>query len=48
MQGYYGGLIVIIMYSAITEAEMESFELITQSNMDILTQASDNILVSVA
>lgn len=48
MQGVYGGLVVILMYAAIENAEEQTFALITQSNLDIFTQASSDILVSVA
>jgi len=39
----YGGLVVVIMYAGSSVVD-EDF-LITQSNMDILTQASNRILV---
>lgn len=44
MQGAYGGLIMIIMYG-IGGLGPEEFFLITQDNMDILTQTSNRILV---
>jgi hypothetical protein len=47
MPGVYGGLIVILIYAGIDNAS-QAFNLITQSNTDILTQASENILVQVA
>ncbi len=45
MQGAYGGLIIVILYGGGISAPVEEFYLITQSNMDILTQDSDRILV---
>ncbi len=41
----YGGLVTIINYAGQTEAEEHTHHLITQSGSDILTQASENILV---
>lgn len=46
MQGAYGGLIVIIMYAAAEAAIEEEFALITQNNLFILTQASEDILAT--
>jgi hypothetical protein len=45
MQGAYGGLVVIMIY-AVSEAASEGFFLITQDGLEILTQASENILVT--
>lgn len=45
MQGAYGGLIIVILYAGGVASPPEEFYLITQSNMDILTQDSDRILV---
>jgi hypothetical protein len=44
MQGAYGGLIMIIVYGG-GGIPPEEFFLITQSNLDILTQTSNRILV---
>jgi len=44
----YGGLVVIINYSAQAESEEHTHHLITQDGTDILTQASENILVQAA
>lgn len=44
MQGAYGGLIVILLYG-IAGSGPEEFYLITQNNLDILTQTSNRILV---
>jgi hypothetical protein len=44
MQGAYGGLIVIIMYAG-GEVAIEGTFLITQNNINILTQTSNTILV---
>lgn len=46
MQGAYGGLIVIIMYAGAEAALNDESFLITQSNLDIMTQSSDRILVT--
>ena len=46
MQGAYGGLIVIIMYAGAQAAAEEEFALITQNNLFILTQNSDEILAT--
>lgn len=46
MQGAYGGLIVIIMYAGAQAAVEEEFALITQDNLFILTQNSDEILAT--
>jgi len=46
MQGAYGGLIVIIMYAAGEAAQEQEFALITQNNLFILTQNSDEILAT--
>lgn len=40
----YGGLIIITIYAVATSVVDEDY-LITQSNLDILTQTSNNILV---
>lgn len=45
MQGAYGGLIIVILYGGGSIAPMEEFYLITQDNIDILTQSSSRILV---
>lgn len=44
MQGVYGGLIMILFYGGGGNSP-EEFFLITQDNLDILTQASNRILV---
>lgn len=44
MQGAYGGLIMIIVYGG-GGIPPEEFFLITQDNLDILTQTSNRILV---
>jgi hypothetical protein len=44
MQGAYGGLIMIIVYGG-GGMPPEEFFLITQDNLDILTQTSNRILV---
>lgn len=44
MQGAYGGLVMVIFYGGGGYAP-EEFFLITQDNMDILTQTSQRILV---
>lgn len=45
MQGAYGGLIVIIMYAGNSSSPPTGTFLITQNNLDILTQSSNQILV---
>lgn len=45
MEGYYGGLIMIILYGS-GSTIAEEFFLMTQSNLDIFTQASNRILVT--
>jgi len=44
MNGVYGGLIIVIWYGG-GGSTMEEFWLITQNNIDILTQTSQHILV---
>ena len=44
MQGVYGGLIIIILYGG-GSTSPEEFNLITQDNLDILTEDSEQILV---
>lgn len=44
MQGYYGGLIVVILYGG-GGIPPEEFYLITHTNLDILTQLSQRILI---
>jgi hypothetical protein len=44
MQGYYGGLIVVIFYGG-GGSPPEEFYLITHTNLDILTQTSQRILI---
>lgn len=46
MQGAYGGLIVILMYGALDAAIDEEFALLTQDNIFVLTQASQEIFVT--
>lgn len=46
MQGAYGGLIIIILYGGGSIAPFEEDYLITQDNIDIMTQTSNRILVS--
>lgn len=43
MQGAYGGLIVIMMYAALEGAIEEEFALITDNNIFILTDLSQDI-----
>lgn len=43
MQGAYGGLIVIIMYAGAQAAVEEEFALITDNNIFILTDLSEEI-----
>ena len=43
MQGAYGGLIVIIMYAGFEAAVEEEFALITDNNIFILTDLSQDI-----
>ena len=46
MQGYYGGLIIVILYASTAEnVVVQDFSLLTQNNQLILTQASEEILV---
>lgn len=45
MQGAYGGLIIVILYGGGISAPTEEFFLITQDNLDIMTQTSQRILV---
>lgn len=44
MQGAYGGLIVVIWYGG-GGSHVEEFFLITHTNLDIMTQASQRILI---
>lgn len=44
MPGVYGGLVVIMMYAA-TEQASEPDALMTQNNLFIFTQSSQEILV---
>jgi hypothetical protein len=46
MQGAYGGLICILMYGAGEAAIEEEFALITQDNLFILTDLSQDILAT--
>ena len=43
MQGAYGGLVVIIMYAGGGEVVQQEDFLITQNDIPILTQASEQI-----
>jgi len=43
----YGGLIVVLTYAPAQQADLQEFSLITQSNLFILTQASQEILTEV-
>jgi hypothetical protein len=45
MQGTYGGLICILMYAGLDAAVDEELALITENNIFILTESSQNILV---
>lgn len=45
MQGVYGGLVVIISYASNSGTDADDEYLITQSNLDILTQTSERIFV---
>jgi len=45
MQGAYGGLIIVILYGGGSAFPPSEFYLITQDNLDIMTQTSDRILV---
>lgn len=44
MQGAYGGLFIIILYGGGSQPP-EEFYLITQNNIDILTETSQRIFV---
>lgn len=44
MQGAYGGLIIVVLYGG-GSFMPEEFFLMTQDNLDIMTQDSDRILV---
>jgi len=46
MQGAYGGLIIVILYGG-GSFMPEEFFLITQNNLDIMTQTSQRILAQV-
>ena len=48
MPGVYGGLVVIMMYAAAEQAVEQEFALITQNNLFILTQLSQDILAQQA
>lgn len=43
MQGAYGGLICILLYG-VSEAKEQDFAIITQDNLYILTELSQEIL----
>ena len=45
MNGVYGGLICVIWYGGTGGIIDNNFYLITQNNIDIYTQTSQNILV---
>jgi hypothetical protein len=45
MQGAYGGLIIIIMYAVNERPSDDSFALMTQNNLLILTQTFQEIQV---
>lgn len=47
MQGAYGGLVVIINYASIQQADEQEYTLLTEANVLILTESSQNILVEV-
>ncbi len=47
MPGVYGGLVVIMIYGGFGTAIEQEFSLITQDNLFILTQLSQDILVQV-
>jgi acyl-CoA thioesterase len=44
MPGVYGGLVVIMIYAAAEQAVEQEFALITQNNLFIFTQLSQEIL----
>lgn len=46
MQGAYGGLICILMYGDGVNAEEEEFSLLTQDNLFIFTDLSQEILAT--
>lgn len=43
MQGAYGGLIVVLMYAGLEQAVEQEFALITDNNIFILTDLSQDI-----
>lgn len=43
MPGVYGGLVVIMMYAAAEQAVEQEFAIITQNNLFIMTQLSQDI-----
>ncbi len=43
----YGGLVVIMIYASLEQAEEQIYALITQSGIDIFTQSSEFILAQV-
>ena len=46
MQGAYGGLVCILMYAGLEAAVEEEFAIITQDNLFIMTQLSQDILAT--
>lgn len=45
MQGVYGGLICILIYGTLQGADDEEFAILTENDLFILTETSQNILV---
>lgn len=46
MQGAYGGLICVLIYGTFQSADEQEFSLLTQNDLDILTNLSDEILAT--
>ena len=44
MSGVYGGLVVIMIYATAEPAIQDSFAILTESSLPILTEYSDEIL----
>lgn len=48
MQGAYGGLVIIIHYGTAHAGPPDSFAILTESDVPILTETSDEILTEAA